>query len=264
MLPVTKPPRRILVGSKAVLVPYLPLHVPMYHSWMSLPSLLLSTASEPLSLAEEYEMCTAWRTDKTKYTFILLDAEVVTNSCPSLADFVVSPGVNSSDVGLMSEHAGSAVGDVNLFLSVDSDSDSDTDASAASAASLVAASESRPRRRPPRLQGELEIMVARPSARRRGLALEALNLMMDFAVRRLAVRRFFVKIGDDNVPSRTLFEGKLGFGVVRYETCFRETELERIVKEEDEIGKGQEDGNVVHVDIPFIEPEDEDGLQVVT
>jgi len=46
----------ILVGSKVVLVPYRPEHVPKYHQWMLDEELRSLTASDPLSLEEEYEM----------------------------------------------------------------------------------------------------------------------------------------------------------------------------------------------------------------
>ena len=36
------------------LVPYKPIHVPKYHNWMKEPEMLELTASEPLSLEEEY------------------------------------------------------------------------------------------------------------------------------------------------------------------------------------------------------------------
>jgi RimJ/RimL family protein N-acetyltransferase len=56
------------------LVPYQTEHVPLYHEWMSSPELLRLTASEPLSLEEEYCSMQAWRDDPDKLTFIILDA----------------------------------------------------------------------------------------------------------------------------------------------------------------------------------------------
>ena len=46
------------------LVPYRKEHVPIYHEWMKDPYLLAMTASEPLSLQEEYEMQNKWTFDK--------------------------------------------------------------------------------------------------------------------------------------------------------------------------------------------------------
>lgn len=74
-------------------VPYTRLHVKKYHEWMSDPELLLATASEPLTLEEEYSNQISWALDQDKYTFIL-EAE---NNCPN--------GIK-----------GKMIGDVNLFL----------------------------------------------------------------------------------------------------------------------------------------------------
>ena len=51
------------VGERAVLVPYLREHVPRYHEWMQDPALLEATASEPLSLAQEFEVHRSWTLD---------------------------------------------------------------------------------------------------------------------------------------------------------------------------------------------------------
>lgn len=45
-----------LVGNRVFLVPYKKAHVAKYHDWMKSPELLETTASEPLSIEEEYEM----------------------------------------------------------------------------------------------------------------------------------------------------------------------------------------------------------------
>ena len=44
-------------------VPYLEEHVPIYHCWMKSDFLQEMTASEPLSLEEEYQMQKSWRED---------------------------------------------------------------------------------------------------------------------------------------------------------------------------------------------------------
>lgn len=63
----------VISGERVVLVPYRPEHVPLYHEWMASPELQELTASEPLSLEEEYAMQRAWRDDGDKLTFVLLD-----------------------------------------------------------------------------------------------------------------------------------------------------------------------------------------------
>lgn len=65
----------LLLGKKVVLVPYTSEHVPRYHEWMKSEELQRLTASEPLSLEQEYAMQQSWQEDADKCTFIVLDAE---------------------------------------------------------------------------------------------------------------------------------------------------------------------------------------------
>ena len=87
----------------------------------------------------------------------------------------------------------SQVGDVNLFLN---------DADDAAAA-------------------EIEVMVAVQSARRRGVAREALELLQAWAAGELRLRRFVAKIGHANAPSAALFR-KLGYSLVSSSAVFEE------------------------------------------
>jgi len=64
---------RVIVGSKVVLIPYRDKHVKKYHDWMQDSELLFLTASERLSLEEEYEMQRKWVLDQDKCTFIVCD-----------------------------------------------------------------------------------------------------------------------------------------------------------------------------------------------
>lgn len=166
--------------SRLLLVPYEPRHVPRYHAWMQSAELRRLTASEALSLEEEYDMQRAWREDSDKLTFILLDR----------AHFLAS---STADRELQA-----MIGDVNLFLQTQ-------DACA-----------------------ELEVMLAEPAARGKGLGSEAVRAMMLFASSVGAlpndVTSFSAKIGEDNEASRKLFTA-LGFQVVARSSIFKEVTL---------------------------------------
>ncbi|XP_037664497.1 N-acetyltransferase 9 isoform X2 [Choloepus didactylus] len=56
----------LLLGKKVVLVPYTSAHVPRYHEWMKSEELQRLTASEPLTLEQEYAMQHSWREDADK------------------------------------------------------------------------------------------------------------------------------------------------------------------------------------------------------
>ena len=60
-----------LHSNRLVLLPYRKRNVAKYHEWMQSPFLLEATASEPLSLQEEYAMQRQWRDDPKKCTFIV-------------------------------------------------------------------------------------------------------------------------------------------------------------------------------------------------
>ena len=152
-----------LVGPSCVLVPYRREHVEVYHGWMCDPGLREATASEPLSLEEEFQMCKSWSDDETKCTFIVCDLER------------------------------KMVGDVNLYWN-----DHDDEHIA-----------------------EVEIMIAETSARRKGIATEALFMVMGYAVKEHGVDKFVAKIGFDNEASQKLFR-KMQFKETSSSSVFRE------------------------------------------
>lgn len=91
-----------IAGESVVLVPYLHHHVDKYHRWMSNSELQELTASDPLSLEEEYRMQQSWRSDKDKCSFIVLDGQCE-RRCRNREDEIKS-----------------MIGDTNIFL-VDSE-----------------------------------------------------------------------------------------------------------------------------------------------
>ncbi|XP_021949779.1 N-acetyltransferase 9 isoform X2 [Folsomia candida] len=93
----------------------------------------------------------------------------------------------------------SMVGDTNLFLNSNDDNHDET-------------------------VGEIEIMIADKKFRRKGLASEALKLMMDYARQNLGKRKFLAKIKQDNESSIKLFE-RLGYKFVSKSDVFEEITL---------------------------------------
>ena len=60
---MTEKKRVSLEGKKLIMVPYMEAHVPKYHEWMLDPALLQATASEPLTLDQEFQMQLTWTQD---------------------------------------------------------------------------------------------------------------------------------------------------------------------------------------------------------
>lgn len=232
-----------ILTPKILLVPYSPHHVPTYHTWMQSPELQLLTASEPLTLDEEYAMQFSWRQDADKLTFILCTA-------PTRTDIEEITPEQDDAPGMM-------LGDVNLFIYQDDDDEGDAEEE--NEEESVRKTTQTSKKPKPNLIGELEIMIAPPSHRGKGYAKAALHaflwyissslpdILAEYAAssdrtggreeNRLKYLR--VKIGQENLRSIRLFEG-VGFvrtGVVA--NYFGEVEL-RLGSMEEWIGEGIE------------------------
>ncbi|KAJ5675630.1 hypothetical protein N7462_008527 [Penicillium macrosclerotiorum] len=211
--------RFALSTSKVLLVPYSTWHVPRYHEWMKDEEIQEATASEPLSLEEEYAMQRSWRQDADKLTFIV---------CRS-----VSASIEQAKLSAESDSPEKMVGDINLFLRVDDGEDGDAQ---------------------PEIVGEIELMIAEKVNQRRGFGKAALVTFMRYVVERqtmileefvrgdvdsetetklraatgtLSFSCLSVKIGQSNTRSLALFES-LGFQKLSAEpNFFGEFELRR-------------------------------------
>lgn len=173
---------------KLLLVPYSAHHVPTYHTWMQSSALQTATASEPLTLDQEYEMQRSWRTDADKLTFIICLPR------PSCEEKAVEAELDDPPERM--------VGDVNLFLSPLDDGEEDGGEE--------------------EVVGEIELMIALPSLQNQGYGRAALLTFMSYVLAhwegiarelsasttRLAYLR--AKINETNARSIGLFES-VGF-----------------------------------------------------
>ncbi|XP_047561957.1 alpha/beta-tubulin-N-acetyltransferase 9 isoform X2 [Lutra lutra] len=77
--------------------------------------------------------------------------------------------------------------------------------------------------------GEIEVMIAEPSCRRRGFGTEAVLMMMSY-VTKLGLTKFEAKIGQGNEPSIRMFQ-KLHFEQVAVSSVFQEVTLRLTMNE---------------------------------
>ncbi|XP_047561947.1 alpha/beta-tubulin-N-acetyltransferase 9 isoform X1 [Lutra lutra] len=78
--------------------------------------------------------------------------------------------------------------------------------------------------------GEIEVMIAEPSCRRRGFGTEAVLMMMSYGVTKLGLTKFEAKIGQGNEPSIRMFQ-KLHFEQVAVSSVFQEVTLRLTMNE---------------------------------
>ncbi|KAF5018136.1 hypothetical protein F66182_9899 [Fusarium sp. NRRL 66182] len=177
-----------------LLVPYEAHHVRQYHAWMQDPYIQEATASEPMTLEEEYENQQSWRTSFDKLTFIV---------CASATEDVQLVKAGTADADALMR------GDINFFLYPYEADDEDTDTQG-----WVA--------------GEVDVMIASPSHRGQGLGRAAVCALLVYLRKHIdgilkehgaqELKGLMVKIKEGNRGSRALFE-KLGFvqkGEVNY------------------------------------------------
>ncbi|XP_022093664.1 N-acetyltransferase 9-like protein isoform X2 [Acanthaster planci] len=99
-------------GNCVVFVPYKEHHVLRYNDWMQSTELQQLTASEPLTLQQEYEMQKSWHLDENKCTFILLlkekwddpECNEIDCMCGDVNLYFIDPddsGVKTAEVEIM-------------------------------------------------------------------------------------------------------------------------------------------------------------------
>ncbi|XP_075084019.1 GCN5-related N-acetyltransferase 9-like isoform X1 [Nicotiana tabacum] len=91
---------------------------------------------------------------------------------------------------------------------------------------------------------EVEIMIAEPKSRGKGLGKESVLMMMAFAVDNFKIHTFCVKIGELNQASLGLFQN-LGFKETSYSKIFNEMTLELPMTESKNCELHQLIGNMV-------------------
>lgn len=212
-------------GKKVILVPYRKKYVDIYHKWMTSQELLESTASEPLSIEEEYEMQLSWKNDPFKCTFILIDVRDM-KPCGDVNLFFNEPDwldeYNAAKSGSGSDNGG--------IVAIDP-------------AALAAAAKAKAKKKQDdpitlkkkRCSAEIEVMVAEAKSRGNGVAKEALMLLMWWAHKVLGTSRFVAKIGDKNTPSIHLFNKSLGFQLISHSEYFEETTFELMLMDVPEV-----------------------------
>ncbi|PWN38991.1 hypothetical protein IE81DRAFT_335759 [Ceraceosorus guamensis] len=182
----------IIVGDGVLLVPYRKEHVHKYHEWMQDEEMREQTASEALSLEEEYAMQRSWHLDDDKLTFIVLRRRA-------------GASISSAREAL---HEAEMVGDVNLFLSLDDDEEVEI---------MIA----EPRARRQGLAFESLCLLLRYATTTASASTSASN---SSSLLPLAPSAFRAKIGLSNAKSRALF-AKLGFEEHKVVKVFEEVEL---------------------------------------
>ncbi|KAL2263599.1 hypothetical protein VTK26DRAFT_6066 [Humicola hyalothermophila] len=231
--------------AKALLVPYERRHVPTYHGWMEDPAIQEATASERLTLEEEYENQESWRASHDKLTFII---------CQPL----------SAGGGATSVRAGEAdapermVGDVNLFLyPYEGEDDGEGDEDPAEPEFCV---------------GEIDIMIADHRHRGKGLGRAVVQAFLHYISRRSEsilleysqdkgvqappkLKLLMAKINEGNAKSIALFKS-LGFeqeGAVNY---FGEIKL--VLRDLNRLAEDVPEG---YAELVYLREQNQDGQQ---
>ena len=195
-----------------ILLPYSRAHVKKYHLWMQNEDLQLLTASEPLSLEEEYEMQKAWQFDEDKLTFLIADFKIVKSMymdsikcscsgkefsktfalCANLFRFSRKDSFVEDCRWCLTEPK-CLIGDINLFID--------------------------------RNQGEINMMVAEETYRNQGYGSKALESFLFYIKHYLnGIAEVIAKISVSNTASLKFFK-KMGFQETSRSEVFEEVTM---------------------------------------
>ncbi|WDK12518.1 acetyltransferase [Colletotrichum graminicola] len=206
-------PAAAIATPRVTLVPYEAKHVERYHEWMSDPDIQEATASEPLTLEEEYENQQSWRTSHDKLTFIIC------HPLPASSETKLE-AVQAGEV----DAPGQMIGDINFFIYPDDDDGDDDEATQAAAEGSYV--------------GEVDVMIASKDHRGKGIGHAAVTALLTYVHRNKEriiaeyvegegksgegkmpeLKGLMVKIKEKNAASIALFR-RLGFvqkGVANY------------------------------------------------
>ncbi|KAI8630175.1 hypothetical protein F5Y19DRAFT_56728 [Xylariaceae sp. FL1651] len=153
---------------KVLLVPYDAHLVGRYHEWMQNDELREATASDLLTLDEEYENQQSWRVASDKLTFILCKP-VQPDADEAASERYDMPTVYAGEVDMPSR----MIGDVNLFLTPCDDEmeniavEEETDEADEKNTCCYC-------------KGEIDIMIAAPETRRKGIGKAAVRALLQF------------------------------------------------------------------------------------
>lgn len=176
-----------------------------YHSWMTNKELQELTASEPLTLPEEYEMQASWRNDDDsnvlKIKHLLFDDNVRLHIFFLFLEctFLI---LDKEKFIKTNDEIDSLIGDTNLFL-LTGDVDDTT-----------------------RIIAETEIMIAELQAHGKRFGWESMLLMLEYGQRYIHCNKFIAKIGFNNVKSINMFT-KMKFVELSRSEVFQEITFER-------------------------------------
>ncbi|KAK4217114.1 GNAT domain-containing protein [Rhypophila decipiens] len=163
---------------KVLLVPYDRRHVLTYHGWMEDPAIQEATASERLTLEEEYENQESWRASHDKMTFIvcqpLPSLSSITNGSHSEPMLDPKTGRETIQAGIV-DTPDKMVGDINLFLSPCEDDEEEEQHPPRNNTGVITK----------QFVGEVDIMIANAQNQGRGIGKAAVLAFLGYIGRHL-------------------------------------------------------------------------------